>query len=102
MRALPGLTIRNNGGYSPMARALMLAFALICAITVPLAPAHAQEKAEAAQAPAVYRPRLNFTGDTKTDFALVNISANPSTPIRWKVMRNPAPVAPGAAFIREF
>lgn len=102
MRALPGLTIRNSGGYSPMARALMLAFALICAITVPLAPAHAQEKAEAAQAPAVYRPRLNFTGDSKTDFALVNISANPSTPFRWKVLRNPAPVAPGAAFIREF
>ncbi|MEO6392190.1 MAG: FG-GAP-like repeat-containing protein [Pyrinomonadaceae bacterium] len=103
MRALPGLTIRNSGGYSPMARALMLAFALICAIMVPIAPVHAQgEMAEAAQAPAVYRPRLNFTGDTKTDFALVNISANPSTPITWKVLRNPAPTAPGAAFIRYF
>lgn len=103
MRALPGLTIRNNGGSSPIVRAMLLAFSLVCALTVPIGPVFAQgEKAEAAQAPAAYRPKLNFTGDSKTDFALVNISANPNTPYRWSVLRNPAPPGPGQAFIRQF
>ena len=100
MRALPGLTIRNNGGSSPVFRALMLAFAMVCALTAPVGPVFAQEKAEASQAPAVYRPRLNFTGDTKTDFALVDIITG--TPIHWRVLRNPAPAGPGEAFIRYF
>jgi hypothetical protein len=42
----------------------------------------------------------DFVGDNKTDF--VTIQAAAGTPIRWKVLSNPAPAGPNQAFIRHF
>ncbi|MBC7908915.1 MAG: VCBS repeat-containing protein [Pyrinomonadaceae bacterium] len=49
-----------------------------------------------------YRGVYDFTGDGRTDFTTLTLNAGNGTPITWKVLRNPANPAPGAAFIRTF
>ncbi len=61
----------------------------------------AQDAADAAQVPTVYRPLYDFTGDARTDFTNLVVGAV-GQPITWKTLRNPADPAPGAAFIRIF
>lgn len=45
---------------------------------------------------------LDFTGDGKTDWAVIKYPQAPGQPIRWKILGNPASSAPNAAFIRIF
>jgi hypothetical protein len=46
---------------------------------------------------------LDFTGDGKTDWAVINgLPKTPGQPFRWKVLGNPASPVPNEAFIRIF
>ncbi len=48
---------------------------------------------------------LDFTGDGRTDWATIANTTPPApigTPLRWKIVGNPASAAPNAAFIRHF
>ena len=73
--------------------------ALFTAIMSPYFSATAQDTAaDAPQVPLVYRAPYDFTGDARSDLVNVNVGAA-GTPITWKVLRNPADPAPGAAFI---
>ncbi len=42
----------------------------------------------------------DFVGDNRTEWTTLQFTA--SGPIRWKVLGNPAPAAPNAAFRRDF
>ena len=42
----------------------------------------------------------DFVGDNRTDWTTLRFTDG--VPIRWKVLQNPAPAAPGAAFKRDF
>ena len=53
----------------------------------------------------IRRVPLDFTGDGRTDWATIanlNAPAPIGTPLRWKILGNPAPAAPNAAFKRDF
>jgi hypothetical protein len=46
---------------------------------------------------------LDFTGDGRTDWATIaNLGAPVGTPLRWKILGNPASATPNAAFRRDF
>jgi hypothetical protein len=77
---------------------MFVASAFIAVATFSTQTSHAQSKAAV---PNVFRPIYDFTGDARTDFSTLDIGAD-GTPIRWRVLRNPADPAPGAAFIRVF
>ncbi len=47
-----------------------------------------------------YRGTYDFTGDGSTDFTTLTLGGAVGSPITWRVLRNPANPAPGAAFIR--
>jgi hypothetical protein len=85
--------------------ALLAAFTmlvLLITISPPFSVGAQDATVEATQQPeGVSRPEYDFTGDNKTDFTVLAIGATGS-PITWKVLRNPAPAAPNAAFIRVF
>ncbi len=73
-------------------RSLFTVFAL--AMTVILSSASIAD----AQTPTT---RLDdFVGDNRTDWTTLRFTTG--GPIRWKVLGNPAPAAPGAAFKRDF
>jgi hypothetical protein len=80
---------------------MFVTLAVVAVATFSTETSHAQSKAAAPEAPAVFKPVLDFTGDTSTDFSTLDIGA-PGTPIHWKVLRNPASPVPGLAFIRFF
>jgi len=44
----------------------------------------------------------DFTGDGRTDWTTFRFGGTTGTPIRWRVVGNPASPVPNAAFIREF
>ncbi|MCA1625666.1 MAG: VCBS repeat-containing protein [Acidobacteria bacterium] len=48
------------------------------------------------------RVPLDFTGDGKTDWAVIKFPPAPGLPYTWKILGNPASSAPNAAFIRIF
>lgn len=50
---------------------------------------------------AVRRTVYDFTGGIHTDFVTLS-AASATAPLRWKVLRNPAPAGPNNAFIRIF
>ncbi len=51
----------------------------------------------------IRRVPLDFTGDGRTDWATIaNLAAPAGTPLRWKILGNPASAAPNAAFRRDF
>ncbi len=76
-------------------RSLFTVFAL--AMTVVLSGASIAD----AQTPTPTPTRLNdFVGDTRTDWTTLQLTTG--GPIRWKVLGNPAPTAPNAAFRRDF
>ncbi len=76
-------------------------FALFTAIMSPYFSATAQEAADAPQVPNAYRTPYDFTGDGRSDWANLD-TATAGSPLTWKILGNPAPAAPGAAFIRIF
>jgi hypothetical protein len=51
----------------------------------------------------IRRVPFDFTGDGRTDWATIaNLTAPDGTPLRWKILGNPASAAPNAAFKRDF
>ena len=52
-------------------------------------------------AQAIRRTVYDFTGGIHTDFVTLS-AASATAPLRWKVLRNPAPAGPNNAFIRIF
>lgn len=92
---------RRFGKTLPITIAMFTIMALVYSGSKPITSVAAQDAADAPQAPAAYRPLYDFTGDARTDFSNVVADAV-GTPITWKVLRNPADPAPGAAFIRQF
>ncbi|HEY0545631.1 MAG TPA: VCBS repeat-containing protein [Pyrinomonadaceae bacterium] len=103
MRISPIAKTRRTSRSLPFALTIFTALALVSAIISPAFSVAAQDAAQAPQTPTVYRTPYDFTGDARSDFANVSFdAASPGTPITWKVLRNPANPAPGAAFIRIF
>ncbi|MBV9210705.1 MAG: VCBS repeat-containing protein, partial [Acidobacteria bacterium] len=100
MRILPIAKTRQPSRMLPFALAILTALALVSLVTGPSFIASAQDAANAPQAPSVYRTPYDFTGDGRSDFA--NFTTAAGLPITWRILRNPADPAPGAAFIRIF
>src|SRR5262245_52375518 len=99
MRPLPRFLGRTSGRSRSLA--LFVIYALCSAVFIPAMSVNAQERAETPEAPNVYRPLYDFTGDARTDFTTVNVNtASPGTPIVWRTLRNPGIPGPGNAFIR--
>lgn len=44
----------------------------------------------------------DYTGDNRTDFVVLRINRQSTSPIIWRVARNPASPEPNQAFIRQF
>lgn len=101
MRVLRIFTKRHVKGTLPFVLALLTISALMIAISGPVPMVTAQDATDSPQAPSAYRPLYDFTGDARTDFTNV-IADTVGSPITWKILRNPADPAPGAAFIRQF
>lgn len=97
MRDLRISTARPSNRSLQFALAFFAVVAMVGALISPSLTVSAQD----AQPDGVARPEYDFTGDNRTDFTQLTIGATGS-PITWKVLRNPAPAAPGAAFIRFF
>ena len=51
----------------------------------------------------IRRVPFDFTGDGRTDWTTIaNLTAPDGTPLRWKILGNPASADPNAAFKRDF
>jgi hypothetical protein len=101
MRVLRVAQSRRASKSLPFTLAVFTALALVGAIISPMFSVAAQDAADSPSVPNVYRAPYDFTGDSRSDFANVSVGAA-GTPITWRVLRNPANPAPGAAFIRIF
>lgn len=100
MRALRVTKLRRASKSLPFTLAFFTALALLGAMISPMFSVAAQDAADSPSVPNTYRTPYDFTGDGKSDFA--NFTTSAGQPITWKILRNPANPAPGAAFIRIF
>ena len=93
---------------SRIARPILFTLAIFAALTLlgvisrPTVHVAAQSAADSTQTPNVYRPKFNYTGDSKSDFVMIANPGPAGSAITWKVLRNPGIPGPNNAFIRIF